>query len=432
MPFDSAVYRVHDDTDLYVPKLRCFSEILRSDERLFAIDHDAFHVEAGAREITARHATGIVKHLRGPRSGHLFRRKRRRTAATARLCAPCYPRHGAHRDRGGRGQIGHLSHALGEDSENLATLLNGVSDYQNPMLSLREQLAEDDPGVTRGAGDIGAARDQHDLTAMDLRPPLCRDSIEQQGGIFWVEASREQRRQFSFGKLPGRFGLFAAMPLPDVDTSLKEIAYALDTLRADGIGLMTSYGDKWPGDPAFEQILEELNRRKAVVYFHPPTANCCGNLIPGVAPATIEWPVDTARAILSLFYRGSLLRHPDIRFNFSHAGGALPALSGRIANFVDRDKNAAKYAPHGAVAEFNKLYYDTANASAAPSMTALMAIAPTSQIVFGSDYPYFSLEENVEGLATFPRALHRCHAPPIGCRPACGRLSVEPQVYPAR
>ena len=199
---------------------------------------------------------------------------------------------------------------------------------------------------------------------------------------------------------PGRFGLFAAMPLPDVDASLKEIAYALDTLKADGIGLMTSYGDKWPGDPTFPPVFEELNRRKAVVYFHPTTPNCCGNLIPGVAPATIEWPVrHGTRDFEPASTAAALVRYPDIRFIFSHAGGALPALSGRIANFVDRDKNAAKYAPHGAVAEFNKLYYDTANASAAPSMAALMAMTPASQIVFGSDYPYFSLEENVEGLA---------------------------------
>lgn len=109
----------------------------------------------------------------------------------------------------------------------------------------------------------------------------------------------------------GRFGLFAAMPLPDVDASLKEIAYALDELKADGIGLMTSYGDKWPGDPLFRPVFEELDRRKAVAYFHPTTPNCCGNLIPGApaGPATIEWPVDTARAILSLLTSGSLIRY---------------------------------------------------------------------------------------------------------------------------
>jgi len=197
---------------------------------------------------------------------------------------------------------------------------------------------------------------------------------------------------------PGRFGLFAAMPLPDVEASLKEIAYALDTLHADGIGLMTSYGDKWPGDPLFQPVFEELNRRGAVVYFHPTTANCCGNLLPGVNPGLIEWPFDTARAITSLLYSDSLVRYPNIRFIFSHAGGALPALSGRIANFVARDEKAKTYAPQGALAELKKLHYDTANATAAPAMAALMALVPTSQIVFGSDYPYFSLAENVEGL----------------------------------
>ena len=198
---------------------------------------------------------------------------------------------------------------------------------------------------------------------------------------------------------PGRFGLFAALPLPDIDASLKEIAYALDTLRADGVGMMTSYGDKWPGDPAFQPVMEELERRQAVVYFHPTTASCCGNLIPGVAPSTIEWPVDTARAIVSLLFSGSLVRYPNIRFIFSHAGGALPALSGRIANFAKRDKNVEKYAPDGVPAQLAKLHYDTANGFAAPAMAALMAMVPVSQILYGSDYPYFSLEENVEGLA---------------------------------
>ena len=197
---------------------------------------------------------------------------------------------------------------------------------------------------------------------------------------------------------PGRFGLFAAMPLPDIDASLKEIAYALDTLKADGVGLMTSYGDKWPGDPVFAPVFEELDRRQAVVYFHPTTAACCGNLIPGLNPAPLEWPFDTARAVASLLFNGSLVRFPKIRCIFSHAGGALPALSGRITNMSKSNKDLGKFAPQGIPAEFAKLHFDTANAFFAPSMAALMELVPMSQILFGSDYPYFTLEENVAGL----------------------------------
>ncbi len=197
---------------------------------------------------------------------------------------------------------------------------------------------------------------------------------------------------------PGRFGLFAAMPLPDIEASLKEIGYALDTLKADGIGLVTSYGDKWPGDPMFAPLFEELDRRQAVVYFHPTTAACCGNLIPGVNPAVIEWPVDTARAAMSLLFSGSLVRFPKIRFIFSHAGGVLPALSGRINNMSKTNKELGKFAPQGIPSEFAKLHFDTANAFFAPSMAALMELVPVSQILFGSDYPYFTLEENVAGL----------------------------------
>jgi predicted TIM-barrel fold metal-dependent hydrolase len=198
---------------------------------------------------------------------------------------------------------------------------------------------------------------------------------------------------------PGRFGLFAAMPLPDVDGALKELAYALDTLKADGIGLMTSYGDKWPGDPAFATIWEELNRRKAVVYFHPNTPSCCGSLVPDSSPAMLEWPYDTGRAVVSLLLGGALVKYPDIRWIFSHAGGPVPALAGRIVNMTRNRKDLDKIAPQGVMRELTRLHYDTANASFAPTMAALLKFVPVSQVLFGSDYPYYTLEENVGLLA---------------------------------
>jgi predicted TIM-barrel fold metal-dependent hydrolase len=196
----------------------------------------------------------------------------------------------------------------------------------------------------------------------------------------------------------GRFGLFATLPMLDIDASLKEIEYALDTLKADGIGLQTNYGDKWPGDPAYKPIFEELNRRKAVVYFHPLVASCCGNLSVGTFPAVLEVPHDTTRAVASLLLSGSFARYRDIKWLFSHAGGTVPMLAGRMEFFFGFRPDKDKFAPNGIEAEFRRLYYDTANATAPASMAALLALVPISQVVFGTDYPYVPTRPQEAGL----------------------------------
>jgi predicted TIM-barrel fold metal-dependent hydrolase len=197
---------------------------------------------------------------------------------------------------------------------------------------------------------------------------------------------------------PGRFGLFATLPMVDVDASLKEIEYAFDTLKADGVGLQTNYGDKWPGDPAYKEIFEELNRRKAVVYFHPLVASCCGRLSVGTFPAVIEVPHDTTRAVVSLLLSGSLARYRDIKWLFSHAGGTVPMLAGRMEYFFNFRKDASQIAPQGYEAEFKRLYYDTANATHPSSMAALLKLIPGSQVVFGSDYPYVPIATQAAAL----------------------------------
>jgi predicted TIM-barrel fold metal-dependent hydrolase len=196
----------------------------------------------------------------------------------------------------------------------------------------------------------------------------------------------------------GRFGFFAALPMYDVAGSLAEIAYALDVLRADGIGLLTSYGDKWLGDPVFFPIMEELNRRKVLVYTHPTAANCCANLQPNVQPVMIEFGTDTTRAIASILFNGNARRFRDIRWIFSHGGGTMPFLIERFVRNPLLVPSSAPLFPEGVAAELRRFYYDTAQVANPAAMSALTKVVPTSQIVLGTDFPYRTALDQVKGL----------------------------------
>ncbi len=197
---------------------------------------------------------------------------------------------------------------------------------------------------------------------------------------------------------PGRFGFFAALPLLDAEGSLREIAHALDVLKADGIGLITSYGDKWLGDPVFFPVMEELDRRKAVVYTHPTAANCCSNLQPDIPPVMIEFGTDTTRAIASILFNGNANRFGDIRWIFSHAGGTMPFLIERFVRHPILVPKVAPLFPQGVGAALKRFYYDTAQAANPAAMSALTKVVPTSQIVLGTDYPYRTGIDHVLGL----------------------------------
>jgi predicted TIM-barrel fold metal-dependent hydrolase len=199
----------------------------------------------------------------------------------------------------------------------------------------------------------------------------------------------------------GRFGSFAMLPMFNVDDALREMEYGLDVLKADGIGLMTSYGDKWLGHPSFAPVMDELNRRRAVVFVHPTAANCCHNLIPDTPPTVVEYGTDTTRTIVNLIFSGTAARCPNVRFIFSHSGGTIPFLVERLEHMPLLNPSLKARIPNGVMHELRRFYYDTAWSANGYALTSLLKMVPKEQVVFGSDYPYRTSEDNIKGLIAY-------------------------------
>jgi predicted TIM-barrel fold metal-dependent hydrolase len=205
-----------------------------------------------------------------------------------------------------------------------------------------------------------------------------------------------------------RFGFFAVIPYSDTDGAMKELEYAYGTLKADGVGLMSSIGDKWPGDPAFDEVFKELNRRKAILFQHPFTSACCRTLIPG-GEGSVERDFDTTRAITNLLYSGTLSRYADIRYIINHSGADVPVEAGRIKDRVpgfstyggkplsNHDGRTEKI-PNGVFYELKKLYFECAHAAYPAAMAALTAFAPSTQYLFGTDWPAEPMESTLDEL----------------------------------
>jgi predicted TIM-barrel fold metal-dependent hydrolase len=185
---------------------------------------------------------------------------------------------------------------------------------------------------------------------------------------------------------PRRFGSLAILPLPDIDASLHEIEHAFGLLNADGVVMMSNYGGEYIGSPQFWPVFEELDRRKAVAFFHPVAPeNYRG--FPGVSLSTMEFPFDTARAIMSMLYYGTPEKFPAVKMIFSHAGGAMPYLAGRTAVLSQRNKSF-QLSGDKLMPAMRRFYYDVTQSLSAPTFAALRALAPPDHLLFGSDCPF--------------------------------------------
>jgi predicted TIM-barrel fold metal-dependent hydrolase len=193
------------------------------------------------------------------------------------------------------------------------------------------------------------------------------------------------------------------LPLPDVDGSLEQLAYALDVLDLDGVSLMTNAGASYLGDPRFDPLFAELQRRRATVFVHPtaspdPIAHSLG-----LPDALLDYPADTSRAIAKLHYSNTFARTPDVKYVLSHAGGTIPFVASRFA-IVDAMDVIPGTKERGPFADtIARLYWDTASAFSDPVLHLLRSVTGLHNVVFGTDYPYPHDDISIGGL----RALQR-------------------------
>jgi predicted TIM-barrel fold metal-dependent hydrolase len=187
---------------------------------------------------------------------------------------------------------------------------------------------------------------------------------------------------------PRRFGGFACLPLPGVDSALRELEYALDVLSLDGAALLTNYGGEYLGSPCFEELFAELNRRKALVFVHPTDPPFPAPLGNGIPNFLMEVTFDTTRAVTNLVYSGTLERHPDVSMIFAHAGGVVPYIAWRLSlgSFVIKD--ALQKAPKGFLPYLRTIYYDTGLSASPFALKSLLELVDSSRVMLGTDFPF--------------------------------------------
>ena len=184
---------------------------------------------------------------------------------------------------------------------------------------------------------------------------------------------------------PGRFGLFASLPLPDVDAAMAEIAYCCDHLDVDGFALLTNVGGTYLGDPSREPVFRELNRRQARVFIHPTSPACWEHTSLGRPRPMLEFFFDTTRAVVDLVLGGNIARHTDIAFIIPHAGATLPMIVDRVSVFsrlleVDASVDVLR--------DIARLHYDLAGFPVPRQLDALLTITTLEHLHYGSDYPF--------------------------------------------
>jgi 6-methylsalicylate decarboxylase len=184
-------------------------------------------------------------------------------------------------------------------------------------------------------------------------------------------------------RLPGRFRMFAAMPLPDVEEACKELERTRALPGYAGVTLSTNLHERTLDDPQFGPFFEYANQSGLVIFLHPLQRSFPQQWYGYRLEHLIGLPVDTTFALSRLALSGFFDRYTNIKIIGAHVGGAIPFLAPRIDRAF-RDGISEHRPSH----YFGKLFYDTSGPTHEAILACVAKIYGSEQIVFGTDYPF--------------------------------------------
>ena len=186
-------------------------------------------------------------------------------------------------------------------------------------------------------------------------------------------------------KYPGRFNAVVSLPLPHIDAALREMERGLDQLGMLGVSMTCSCFDRSTAEAEFEPLYAEMNRRRAVLNYHPIQNGICSPMINDYNfTVSVGASLEVAAIVLHLIARRVPERYPNITYVIPHLGGLIPMQLQRLDNQVPRNYPDLPERPSVTARRF---YYDTVGHGSHAALLCAWKAFGADQIVAGSDYP---------------------------------------------
>ena len=188
-------------------------------------------------------------------------------------------------------------------------------------------------------------------------------------------------------RAPQRLVGLGAVPLQDLQSSIKELQYVVKSLKFAGVEIASHVNGTSIGDPKFEPFFAAAEEMDAAIFVHALRPAGQDRIVGPFSEQAVCFPGDIALACASMITGGVAARHPRLRIAFSHGGGAMAMLLPRIVHawqMTPKAKEALKESPAVTARRF---YYDHLVFDAAAAQLLIERFG-VSQIMLGSDYPF--------------------------------------------